>query len=156
MAGAMATIQLASAVLIDRVPIRWMIGAALSCAAVSCGMLATMNGPTALAAYAIFGTGQGLMSVVSSASWAQYFGPAHLGRIRGTAMTVGIASSALGPLVLGSSADYLGGFQPSLWLFAAVGVMVAVSGMRRENSAMLAAAGEFQSEWGIEDVRVAA
>jgi cyanate permease len=130
MAGAMATVQLASVVLIDRVPIRWMIAAALSCAAMACGMLATLSGSASLASYVVFGTGQGLMSVVSSASWAQYFGPAHLGRIRGTAMTVGIASSAMGPLVLGASADYLGGFGPSLWACAAVGTVVAISGLR--------------------------
>ncbi len=130
MAGAMATVQLASAALIDRVPIRWMIAAALGCAAMACGMLATLSGSAALASYVVFGTGQGLMSVVSSASWAQYFGPAHLGRIRGTAMTVGIASSAMGPLVLGASADYLGGFGPALWACGAVGLLVAAGGLR--------------------------
>ena len=66
------------------------------------------------------------MTVVSSASWAQYFGPAHLGRIRGTSMTVGISCSALGPLVMGASVDALGGFEPSLWLFASLAALVAV------------------------------
>jgi hypothetical protein len=48
-------------------------------------------------------------------------------------MTVGIASSAMGPLVLGASADYLGGFGPSLWACAAVGVVVAAGGLRGED-----------------------
>jgi hypothetical protein len=45
-------------------------------------------------------------------------------------MTVGIASSAMGPLVLGASADYLGGFGPSLWVCAAIGAIVAAGGLR--------------------------
>jgi cyanate permease len=65
---------------------------------------------------------------VGSASWAKIFGPAHLGHIRGTAMTVGIACSALGPLVMGASVDYLGGFEPSLWFFTAVAMSVAAVG----------------------------
>jgi MFS family permease len=133
-AAAMATVQLGSGVLVDRVSIRWLISAALVCAATCCAMLAAVSGLTALAAYAAYGIGQGLMSVVSSASWARYFGPTHLGRIRGTSMTVGIASSAMGPLVLGASADFLGGFQPSLWLFAGLAVTVAANGLKPESA----------------------
>jgi cyanate permease len=81
-----------------------------------------------LAAYASYGVGQGLMTVVGSASWAKFFGPAHLGHIRGTSMTVGISCSALGPLVMGASVDYLGGFEPSLWLFTTVAMTVASAG----------------------------
>jgi MFS transporter, OFA family, oxalate/formate antiporter len=128
MALAMAAVQLGSGVLVDRFPIRWLISGALGCVAIGCAVLATTCGPAALAAYGVYGAGQGLMTVVSSASWARYFGPAHLGRIRGTAMTVGIACSALGPLVMGASVDCLGGFEPSLWLFAAVALIVAAAG----------------------------
>jgi cyanate permease len=49
-------------------------------------------------------------------------------------MTVGIASSAMGPLVLGASADFLGGFQPSLWLFAGLAVTVAANGLKPESA----------------------
>ena len=125
MAISMAVMQLASSTLIDNFAIRKLISAALLCTAITCTILATTSGFSALAAYAVFGIGQGLMTVVSSASWAQYFGPAHLGRIRGTSMTVGISCSAMGPLVMGASADLLGGFNPSLWLFTTVAIVVA-------------------------------
>ena len=125
MAISMAVMQLASSTLIDNFAIRKLISGALLCTAITCTILATAGGSLALAAYAVFGVGQGLMTVVSSASWAQYFGPAHLGRIRGTSMTVGISCSAMGPLVMGASADLLGGFNPSLWLFTTVAIVVA-------------------------------
>lgn len=128
MAAAMAAVLLGGGMLVDRVPIRALLAAALVCVGVGCIVLAHVTGPAALAAYAVYGVGQGLMTVVGSASWAKIFGPAHLGHIRGTAMTVGIACSALGPLVMGASADYLGGFDPSLWLFATVAAAVAAAG----------------------------
>lgn len=126
MAIAMAVMQLGSSRLIDYFPIRKLISGALLCTAITCTILATPSGSLALIAYAVFGVGQGLMTVVSSASWAQYFGPAHLGRIRGTSMTVGISCSALGPLVMGASADLLGGFNPSLWLFTTIAIIVSI------------------------------
>jgi MFS family permease len=128
MATTMAVILLASGVLVDRVPISLLLTAALVFVATGCLVLANVCGVWALSAYALYGIGQGLMTVVGSASWAKFFGPAHLGHIRGTAMTVGIACSALGPLVLGASVDYLGGFEPSLWLFTAVAMIVAAAG----------------------------
>jgi MFS family permease len=128
MAAAMAVILLGGGLLVDRVSIRILLTAALVCVATGCLVLANVCGVLALAAYAAYGIGQGLMTVVGSASWAKFFGPAHLGHIRGTAMTVGIACSALGPLVMGASVDYLGGFEPSLWFFTAVAMTVAAAG----------------------------
>jgi MFS transporter, OFA family, oxalate/formate antiporter len=128
MASAMAAILLVSGVLVDRISIRVLLAAALVFVASGCLVLANVCGVLALAAYALYGVGQGLMTVVGSASWAKFFGPAHLGHIRGTAMTVGIACSALGPLVMGASVDYLGGFEPSLWFFTAVAMSVAAVG----------------------------
>jgi cyanate permease len=43
-----------------------------------------------------------------------------LGRIRGTSLTAAVGASAIGPVLMGVSADYLDGFAPSFWLFAAV------------------------------------
>lgn len=126
MAISMAVMQLASSTLIKNFAIRRLISGALLCTAVACAILASTGGLAALAAYSVYGVGQGLMTVVSSASWAQYFGPAHLGRIRGTSMTVGISCSAMGPLIMGASVDMLGGFNPSLWTFATLATVVAL------------------------------
>lgn len=128
LAASMAIVLLGGGWLVDRVSIRALLAAALMLVAAGCVVLANVNGLPALAAYLAYGAGQGLMTVVGSASWAKFFGPAHLGHIRGTAMTVGIACSALGPLAMGASVDYLGGFEPSLWLFTGVAVSVAAVG----------------------------
>lgn len=128
LAASMAVVLLGGGWLVDRVSIRALLAGALVLVAAGCVVLAKVDGIPALAAYIVYGVGQGLMTVVGSASWAKFFGPAHLGHIRGTAMTVGIACSAMGPLVMGASVDYLGGFEPSLWLFTGVAVSVAAIG----------------------------
>jgi hypothetical protein len=74
MATAMAIILLGSGFLVDRVPVRILLTAALACVATGCLVLASVCGVMALAAYAVYGVGQGLMTVVGSASWAKFFG----------------------------------------------------------------------------------
>lgn len=132
MAVSMAVMQLVGGLLADRISLRRLVAAALACIAIGCGVLATVHGPAVLVAYAIHGVGQGLMTVISSASWARYFGPEHLGRIRGASLTAAIGASALGPLVMGASADYLGGFEASLWLFVGIAAPLAVLGVGRK------------------------
>jgi OFA family oxalate/formate antiporter-like MFS transporter len=79
-----------------------------------------------IGAYALYGLGQGLMSLVTTTVWARFYGRVHLGRIRGTALTAAISSSAVGPLVMGASVDFLGGFEPSMWVFAAGASLTAL------------------------------
>jgi cyanate permease len=52
-----------------------------------------------------------------------------LGKIRGLSLTVAVAASAIGPVIMGVSADYLGGFGHSLWLFAGLSVVTAISAL---------------------------
>jgi MFS family permease len=77
--------------------------------------------------YGVFGCAQGMMSVVSGTVWARYFGRKHLGKIRGMSLTAAVAASAIGPVVMSVSADYFGGFAGSLWLFAAMSVLCAIT-----------------------------
>ncbi|HMO86103.1 MAG TPA: MFS transporter, partial [Lacipirellulaceae bacterium] len=120
MASAMATMQLAGGRLADRLDLARLAASALTLVAAASVILAVGRGGALLAAYGIYGLGQGLMALVSTTVWARYFGRAHLGRIRGTVLTVAISASAVGPLAMGIAADYFGGFEPSLWLFAAM------------------------------------
>ena len=128
LAVGMGFAQVAGGLLADRVALRWLIVAAVGLIAASCLMLAGAAPQTLILSFAIFGVAQGTMSIIAGTGWARFFGRAHLGRIRGVSLTAAIAGSSLGPLLMGISADYLGGFGPSIWLFAAMAAVVAVAG----------------------------
>lgn len=126
MAMCMAAMQLAGGRVADRVAPGRLAAVALMLVMGSCIAFAMGHGGGLTAAYGVYGLGQGLMSLVTSTVWARYYGRRYLGRIRGTALTAAISASAAGPLVLGVSADFLGGFEPSLWVFAAGAAAAAV------------------------------
>lgn len=129
LAVGMATMQLCGGVLADRVAIRFLVMLAIG--GIGTSSLAVMAAPgakTLLAAFTLYGLSQGLMSVIAGTAWARFFGRAHLGKIRGTALTAAVAASAVGPLALGLSVDYAGGFDAGLIGFAVVAACVAASG----------------------------
>ncbi len=115
LACGMGTMQVLGGLLADRIPGRLMLSGAVSAIAATCFSIAVLGKPGAFLGYALFGLGQGTMTVIVGTIWPRYFGRTHLGRIRGTSLTAAIGGSSLGPLVMGVSADYLGGFTPSLW-----------------------------------------
>jgi OFA family oxalate/formate antiporter-like MFS transporter len=125
MATCMAVMQLAGGRLADRAQPGRMAAAALLIVGGACVAFALGRGSALVAAYGAFGIGQGLMTLVSSTVWARYYGRLHLGRIRGAALTAAISASSAGPLVMGASVDYLGGFEPSMWVFAVGAVSMA-------------------------------
>jgi len=129
MALAMASSQILGGLLADRIALRWLVASAVGLIAVSCVLLATGNTLVLIPGFLVYGIAQGLMSILAGTAWARYFGRAHLGKIRGMSLTAAIAGSSLGPLLMGISDDYLGGFAPSLWLFAALASVVAVAGL---------------------------
>ena len=117
----MGATHLVGGVLADRLAMRWLLVASMTLLTTACVMLAkaTTLGPL-VAGYVVFGCSQGMMTIVAGTAWARYFGRTHLGRIRGTSLTATVGASAIGPVLMGVSADYLDGFAPSFWLFAAV------------------------------------
>ncbi len=125
----MGTAQLLGGFLADRIALRWLVTTAIGLIAVSCIMLATVSANLLISCFAVYGVGQGLMSIVAATGWARYFGRAHLGKIRGMSLTASIAGSSLGPLLMGISDDYLGGFTPAVWLFAALATGIAITGL---------------------------
>jgi OFA family oxalate/formate antiporter-like MFS transporter len=126
MAFCMALTQLLAGRLADRTAPGRLAATALALVAGSCVAFATGQGVMLIGAYALYGLGQGLMSLVTTTVWARFYGRVHLGRIRGTALTAAISSSAVGPLVMGASVDFLGGFEPSMWIFAAGACLTAL------------------------------
>lgn len=125
LAGGMALAQVFGGLLADRLAVRWLLTWAVTLIGVTSGVLALGIGWLLVPCFAVYGVAQGSMSIVAGTAWARYFGRAHLGKIRGMSLTAAVAGSSLGPLVMGVSDDYLGGFGPSLWLFAGWAAIVA-------------------------------
>ena len=58
--------------------------------------------------------------------WARYFGRLHLGKIRGVLMTINVAMSSMGPLLIGVSRDLLGNHDLILAVLALMPVPITV------------------------------
>ena len=124
----MGAAQISGGLLADRVALRGLVVSAVGLIAVSCVMLASGSVEILIPSFAVYGVGQGLMSIVAATGWARYFGRAHLGKIRGMSLTAAIAGSSLGPLLMGVSGDYLGSFVPAFWVFAGLATAIAIAG----------------------------
>jgi sugar phosphate permease len=67
-----------------------------------------------------FGAGIGGVMTVLPLAWADYFGRASFGAIRGAALTVQVTAQASGPLLSGALRDFYGTYVASLTCFAAL------------------------------------
>ena len=110
-------------------------------ARVGLGLTATFLGVSAAAMLAIatplhgylaagcFGLGIGGLLTVLPLAWADYFGRASYGAIRGVALTVQVTAQASGPLLSGLLRDRTGDYVASLTCFAVlsfIGAFVAL------------------------------
>jgi MFS transporter, OFA family, oxalate/formate antiporter len=74
-------------------------------------------------AAAVFGFGLGGMLTLLPISWADYFGRANYGAIRGLALSAQVLAQAAGPLVSGALRDWTGSYVRSLECFAALSLI---------------------------------
>ena len=92
-------------------------------------MLGITTAVQGYAAACCFGVGIGGVLTVLPIAWADYFGRASFGAIRGAALTVQVTSQAAGPLLSGLLRDFYGTYVASLTCFAALsflGVLFAL------------------------------
>lgn len=80
----------------------------------------------------MLGISAGLVIVVFFACWGSYFGVEHLGKIQGTAQALTVLSSALGPVSLAISKDYLGSYRPLFLVLAGLSLFSAVLCWRQQ------------------------
>lgn len=116
-----AVVQLLGGVLADYMPVRFLT--ALSMVGLTAAIVLLLNAHSASIAYlyaTLIGAAQGLFNVLQGTMWVRYFGRTHLGKIRGSVMTAGVAASSIGPFIMGATYDWLGSYDLSLWLFVAV------------------------------------
>ena len=119
--------RLASGVLVDRVPARFLLCVALLGQALSLVMAPRLQGTTSALAYGVvLGLTISLQMTVENVVWAQYFGRRHLGSITGVARLVGNAGSALGPMPMGIARDVFGSYTWTLTLAAVLPLALAV------------------------------
>lgn len=75
----------------------------------------------------VLGAAGGALRGMEAATFARYYGVAHIGAIRGVSTSIGLAASALGPYALAVGVDLAGGFAaPALWFtIIPAGVLIA-------------------------------
>lgn len=68
-------------------------------------------GWTAIVYGLLLGAAGGSIRGIEAAAFVRYFGPRHIGSIRGLATAINLASTAAGPLVLSIGHDVAGGYR---------------------------------------------
>jgi len=77
----------------------------------------------------LFGAGVGGLLTLLPIAWADYYGRASYGAIRGTALTVQVLAQASGPLISAVLRDRSGGYQLSLACFVALSALSVVAAL---------------------------
>ncbi|MQA03301.1 MAG: MFS transporter [Streptosporangiales bacterium] len=116
-AGLAATVLLGY--LADRVSDRLLIIASrtvLAGALVAAGYVTP--GVTAVGYGMLMGVAGNSFRLIEATAFPSSFGLAHIGAIRGVVHTLGVAGSAVGPLLLSLGHDWLGGYRPALLVLA--------------------------------------
>lgn len=125
-----AAATIVSGFLPRQLPIRYPLAAIGLFLAVSAIL---MRGVGSLAeayfAAALFGFGVGGILTLLPIAWADYFGRANFGAIRGVALSVQVAAQACGPLISGALRDWTGDYRSALACFAALGGLGAVAAL---------------------------
>jgi cyanate permease len=104
-----------------RLPIRYPLAVAgMTMAIGTAAMLGLDTAARGYLAGAIFGFGIGALLTLLPIAWADYFGRAHFGAIRGIALSAQVLAQAAGPLLSGALRDWSGDYRLSLECFAAL------------------------------------
>lgn len=122
-----AAVTLGSGILVDRVPIRFLLAGALFIQAGTLLLAQSLSSMTMALAYGVaMGFLFGMMGILSSVVWATFFGRRYLGSITGLTATFFVAGSALGPMPLGFARDRLGSYNLALTLLAIIPLVLGI------------------------------
>jgi sugar phosphate permease len=124
----MLAMQLTGGVLADFLPLNKLLGIGTLMMCIGFGLISFGQTESALHGFAgLFGGGQGLLLAVGAVIWVRYYGRTHLGSIRGSTWCLTVAGSGCGPLLMGLTRDYTGGFGAAIAAFFAATCVLAVS-----------------------------
>ncbi|HVC56351.1 MAG TPA: MFS transporter [Stellaceae bacterium] len=111
-------------------PIRYTLAAAGGLLALGVGlMLGVAAAPQGYLAAAVFGLGIGSILTLLPVAWADYFGRANFGAIRGIALSAQVLAQAAGPLISGVLRDMTGNYQMSFQVFIALSLLSVVAAL---------------------------
>ena len=118
--------------LLDRVPPRYLMFGGFLCGGLS--MMAfgwpgcTLTPLRTVLVAALWGLSMGVGKAVFAVCPAQFFGRLHLGAIQGLLQTSNVASTAVGPLIIGVAHDLGRDYSPILLAIAAVNIFIGALG----------------------------
>ncbi|MBI2871714.1 MAG: MFS transporter [Chloroflexi bacterium] len=125
-AGAASMVLLAG-IMAERVPVRFIATASYLGFAVAVGlMLVGSNSLFLFGSTAVFGISVGANMIVQGIIWADYYGRAFLGTIRGIVTPVTLVGMGIGAPFAGYVYDFTGSYAPAWWLFIGIYVVAAL------------------------------
>ena len=108
----------------DRVPVRAALAASAALLGLGAVIMREVEGPLLGYASAIlFGAGIGGILTMIPVAWANYFGRAHFGAIRGITLPAQVGGQAIGPLAAGVLHDLTGSYASGLSAFAVLSLI---------------------------------
>ena len=114
----------------DRVPVHTTLAASAALMALGAMAMGAVSGPPlGYAASVLFGAGVGGILTMPPVALANYFGRAHFGAIRGTALPAQVGGQAVGPILAGLLHDLTGSYASGLATFAALSLLAAAVAM---------------------------
>ncbi len=123
-----ALVTLGGGVLIDRIAPRYLLAIGLFLQAICLLLVQYLSGVEIAFLYGIIlGATSGLIRIVGSVVWADYFGRRHLGSIAGLTTPIGVAGSAFGPLLFGVGRDLMGTYNTVLTLTAVIPLLLGIA-----------------------------
>ena len=121
---------LACGLLARRIPIRFVLALVGLLLALGTFLMARVASPAdGYIAAALFGLGIGGMLTLLPVAWADYFGRANYGAIRGLALSAQVLAQAVGPLLSGALRDLDGDYQRALNCFIVLAALSVVAAL---------------------------
>ena len=110
----------------DRMPVRAALAASAALMALGAVNMRDVDEPLlGYASAVLFGAGLGGILTMVPVAWANYFGRAHFGAIRGITLPAQVGGQAIGPLVAGVLHDMTGSYASGLTAFAVLSLIAA-------------------------------
>jgi MFS family permease len=138
-AVASAVSAVIAGILIDRLGPKPVVIAAMSLLLAAMLWLHVVDGPAAAVVYAaVLGSCGAMTQTVSGVIWAHYYGREGLGRVQGTAMMIGIAGAAIGPLPLALMQQAFDSFTTGVVVLSILPVIAIITASRARPAAVAA------------------